>query len=54
MQLDYLWNYGSIIYWLIKKIACYYGSTNIFYLELGEQDKTSSIIHVLLNIIILY
>ena len=37
-----------------KKIACYYGSTNIFYLELSEQDKTSVIIHVALNIIILY
>ena len=37
-----------------KNIACYYRSTNIFYLKLSEQDKTSVIIHVALNIIILY
>ena len=51
-----IWKYGNIIYWLIKEknIACYYGSTNICYLELFEQDKTSVIIHVAINIIILY
>jgi hypothetical protein len=44
-----------LLYWLIEtNIACYYGSTNVFYLELIEQDKKSVIIHVALNIIYMY